>query len=66
MKSGDDRENQKKLNEAMRAAKAALEEWKRKHIDTEIRPLVWGYDYAEIKQIIKLLQLKLYNQTQSE
>jgi hypothetical protein len=59
----DERENQERLNKALKVAKAALEEWKKKFVDKEIRPLVWGYDYEEIKQMIKLLQLKLYNQT---
>lgn len=60
--TGGDNEAQKKLNEASRAAKKALEEWRKKYIDEGMEPLMWGYDYEEIGLIIKLLQLKLRNQ----
>ncbi|NOT96251.1 MAG: helix-turn-helix transcriptional regulator [Nitrospira sp.] len=57
-----DKEAQKKLNEASRAAKKALEEWRKKYIDEGMGSLMWGYDYEEVELIIKLLQLKLRNQ----
>lgn len=60
--TGGDNEAQKKLNEASRAAKKALEEWRKKYIDEGMEPLMWGYDYEEVGLIIKLLQLKLRNQ----
>jgi transcriptional regulator with XRE-family HTH domain len=60
--AGGDNEAQKKLNEASRAAKKALEEWRKKYIDEGMEPLMWGYDYEEVGLIIKLLQLKLRNQ----
>ena len=64
MKSANEKDQQRKLNEAVREAKAAIEDWQRKFIVKRIRPLIWGYDYKEIEQIIRLLQLKLYNQTE--
>jgi transcriptional regulator with XRE-family HTH domain len=60
--TGSDKEAQKKLNEASRAAKKALEEWRKKYIDEGMGSLMWGYDYEEVELIIKLLQLKLRNQ----
>ena len=60
--TGGDNEAQKKLNEASRAAKRALEEWRKKYIGEGMESLMWGYDYEEVELIIKLLQLKLRNQ----
>lgn len=60
--TGGDNEEQKKLTEASRAAKKALQEWRKKYIDEGMEPLMWGYDYEEIELIIRLLQLKLRNQ----
>ena len=60
--TGEDNEAQKKLNEASRVAKRALEEWRKKYIGEGMESLMWGYDYEEVELIIKLLQLKLRNQ----
>ena len=63
MKSAEDREAQKKLNQAVKEAKEALEGWRNKYIKKGMRDLVWGFDYQEIDLIIRLLKLKLENQT---
>ena len=63
MKSQEDREAQKKLNQAVKEAEVALEGWRDKYIKKGMRDLVWGYDYKEIDLIIRLLRLKLENQT---
>jgi len=56
------KEELKKLTEASRKAKEALEEWRQKYIAKGMEPLMYDYDYEELEQIIKLLQLKLRNQ----
>jgi transcriptional regulator with XRE-family HTH domain len=51
-----------KLNEASRAAKKALEQWRKQYIIEGMSGFMWDYDLEEIEMQIKFLQLWLRNQ----
>lgn len=60
--SEKNKEELRKLRDASRVAKDALEEWRKQYIIKGMSPHMWEFDLEEVELMIKLLQLKLRNQ----
>jgi transcriptional regulator with XRE-family HTH domain len=56
------KEELRKLREASRLAKQALDKWRKQYIIEGMSPHMWDYDLEEVELLIKILHLKLRNQ----
>lgn len=56
----------RKLKDASRSAKKALEQWRKKYIIGAMSPHMYAFDLEEVEGMIKGLQLKLRNQQRAD